>query len=53
MVSDLEIGVALTIVAWLGVIVAVLHGNYVVNKIASGDYSKKLKKRKKENGPDE
>lgn len=40
MVSTLIIGVVLTFLAWVGLQVAVIHGKYVVDKIAAGGYQK-------------
>lgn len=40
MISTLTIGVVLTILAWIGLQVAVVHGKYVVDKIADGTYRK-------------
>lgn len=40
MVSTLAIGAILTLLAWIGLQIAVLHGKYVVDKIASGEYKK-------------
>lgn len=38
MISALELGVALTVLAWLGLLVAVVHGTHVVEAIAAGTY---------------
>lgn len=40
MVSLLEIGAVLTLLAWIGLQGAVIHGKYVVDKIAGGEYRK-------------
>ncbi|MFW5919578.1 MAG: hypothetical protein ACOC0F_01225 [archaeon] len=40
MVSTLTVGVILTALAWIGLQVAVLHGKYVVDRIAEGEYTK-------------
>lgn len=40
MVSTLTIGAILTLLAWLGLQAAVIHGKYVVDKIAVGEYDK-------------
>lgn len=40
MVSTLTIGAVLTLLAWVGLQVAVSHGKYVVDKIAAGEYNK-------------
>ena len=40
MVSKLEIGVALTILAWVGLQAAVVHGRHVVEEIDAGKYDK-------------
>ena len=40
MVSTLTIGVILTLLAWIGLQVAVVHGKYVVDTIADGEYQK-------------
>ena len=45
MVSELAIGLVLTALAWLGLIAAVLHGTYVTERIAAGEY------RRDPNGP--
>lgn len=40
MVSTLIIGAVLTLLAWIGLQIAVIHGKYVVDKIAAGEYQK-------------
>lgn len=40
MVSTLTIGAILTLLAWIGLQVSVLHGKYVVDKIADDEYRK-------------
>ncbi|WP_187292645.1 hypothetical protein [Salinarchaeum sp. Harcht-Bsk1] len=40
MVSTLTIGAILTLLAWVWLQVAVIHGKYVVDKIAEGEYNK-------------
>ncbi|WP_157837709.1 hypothetical protein [Haloferax sp. ATB1] len=40
MVSTLTIGAILTLLAWVGLQAAVVHGKYVVDKIAAGEYRK-------------
>lgn len=40
MVSSLEVGAILTLLAWIGLQGAVIHGKYVVDKIAVGEYRK-------------
>ncbi|MHC3381454.1 hypothetical protein [Haloarcula sp. H-GB5] len=40
MVSTLTIGAILTLFAWVGLQVAVIHGKYVVDSIAAGEYQK-------------
>jgi len=40
MVSTLTIGAVLTLLAWTGLQVTVIHGKYVVDKIAAGEYQK-------------
>lgn len=40
MVSTLTIGAILTLLAWIGLQVAVVHGKYVVDNIAAGEYDK-------------
>lgn len=40
MVSTLAIGAVLALLAWIGLQVAVVHGKYVVDKIAVGEYNK-------------
>ncbi|WP_227379865.1 hypothetical protein [Haladaptatus halobius] len=40
MVSTLIAGVILTVLAWLGLQIAVVHGKYVTDKIAEGRYHK-------------
>lgn len=40
MVSTLTIGAILTLLAWIGLQVAVIHGKYVVDKIATEEYEK-------------
>ena len=40
MVSTLFIGPILTLLAWIGLMVAILHGKYVVDKIAVDEYEK-------------
>lgn len=40
MVSTLITGAILTFLAWIGLLIAVLHGKYVVDKIAAGEYEK-------------
>lgn len=40
MVSTLTIGAILTLLAWIGLQVAVVHGKYVVDKIADDEYRK-------------
>lgn len=40
MVSTLTIGAILTLLAWVGLQVAVIHGKYVVDSIAAGEYQK-------------
>ncbi|WP_435158331.1 hypothetical protein [Haladaptatus sp. DFWS20] len=34
----LELGILLTVLAWGGLLVVVLHGRYVVERIAAGTY---------------
>ncbi|MFB9807580.1 hypothetical protein ACFFQF_21220 [Haladaptatus pallidirubidus] len=50
--STLLVGAALTIVAWLGLQIAVFHGKYVTEKIAAGEYNK-APFRKSRRNPDE
>ncbi|WP_254545311.1 hypothetical protein [Halomarina pelagica] len=50
MVSTLTIGAVLTLLAWVGLQVAVIHGKYVVDKIAAGDYEKGPFDRRDEGG---
>lgn len=45
MVSTLTVGIVLTLVAWLGLQAAVLHGKYVTEKIAAGEYNTRPMKR--------
>jgi len=40
MVSTLTSGAILTLLAWLGLQLAVIHGKYVVDNIAAGEYNK-------------
>lgn len=40
MVSSLMMGAILTLLAWLGLQLAVIHGKYVTDKIAAGEYHK-------------
>ncbi len=40
MVTELQLGVVFTGLAWLGLLVATVHGKYVVEKIAAGEYDK-------------
>lgn len=40
MVSTLTIGAILTFLAWIGLQIAVVHGKYVVDKIAENQYRK-------------
>ncbi|QRV14945.1 hypothetical protein [Haloterrigena salifodinae] len=40
MVSTLVLGAVLTLLAWVWLQLAVLHGKYVVDKIAAGEYRK-------------
>lgn len=40
MVSTLTIGAILTLLAWIGLQVAVVHGRYVVDTIADEEYRK-------------
>jgi len=40
MVSTLTIGAVLTLIAWVGLQATVVHGRYVVDKIAAGEYDK-------------
>lgn len=40
MVTMLQIRVALTLIAWLLVLLIVAHGKYVTEKIAAGEYDK-------------
>ncbi|WP_167879920.1 hypothetical protein [Halorhabdus rudnickae] len=40
MVSVLTIGAVLTLLAWIGLQGTVVHGKYVVDKIADGEYDK-------------
>ena len=40
MVSTLTLGIVLTLLAWLGLQAAVLHGKYVTEQIAAGEYNK-------------
>lgn len=40
MVSALIIGAILTLLAWIGLQITVIHGKYVVDKIADGKYDK-------------
>lgn len=40
MVSTLTVGALLALLAWIGLQIAVIHGKYVVDKIASGEYEK-------------
>ncbi|WP_161611444.1 hypothetical protein ACH9L7_19700 (plasmid) [Haloferax sp. S1W] len=40
MVSTLILGAILTLLAWVGLQAAVIHGKYVVDKIDSGEYQK-------------
>ncbi len=40
MVSTLTIGAILTLLAWIWLQITVVHGKYVVDKIADNDYRK-------------
>jgi len=40
MVSTVVLGAVLALLAWIGLQVAVIHGKYVVDKIAAGEYQK-------------
>jgi len=40
MVSTLIIGATLTLLSWIGLQITVVHGRYVVDKIAEGTYDK-------------
>lgn len=40
MASSLAVGAILTLLAWLGLQIAVVHGKYVTDKIAVGEYHK-------------
>ncbi|MFC7156235.1 hypothetical protein ACFQPA_12360 [Halomarina halobia] len=40
MVTTLVIGAILTLLAWIGLLVAVIHGKYVVDRIDAGEYEK-------------
>lgn len=40
MVSTLAIGVVLTLIAWFLLLLATVHGKYVTDKIAAGEYDK-------------
>lgn len=53
MVSDLQFGTALTIIAWLGLQAAVFHGKHVTERIARGDYTKGPLANREEDASDE
>lgn len=40
MVTELQFGLALTGLAWLGLVIVVIHARYVIQKIATGEYRK-------------
>jgi hypothetical protein len=40
MEASLAVGIVLSLLAWLGLLAAVLHGKYVTEKIAAGEYDK-------------
>ncbi len=40
MVSTLVIGIVLTLLAWFLLLAATIHGKYVTDKIAAGEYDK-------------
>lgn len=40
MISDLQIGVVLTVLAYLGLVAVVVHAKYVIEKIGDGEYDK-------------
>lgn len=40
MVSFLVVGGVLTLLAWIGLQITVVHGKYVVDRIADGEYEK-------------
>lgn len=40
MVSTLQFGIILTLVAWIILLIATVHGKYVTEKIAAGEYEK-------------
>lgn len=48
MVSSLTVGIVLTLLAWVGLQAAVLHGKYVTEKIAAGEYNKGPMKREED-----
>lgn len=47
---SLTVGIALTLLAWLGLIITVLHGKYVTDKIGASEYHKGPFKRRSEAG---
>ena len=49
---SLTTGVVLTLVAWLGLMITVLHGKYVTEKIGAGEYHKGLFKRRDDSDVD-
>lgn len=53
MVSTLTIGAILTLLAWIGLQAAVIHGKYVVDTIADGEYDKGPFKHHTSGGSDE
>lgn len=40
MAVSLIVGAGLTLLAWLGLQIAVIHGKYVTDSIAAGEYHK-------------
>lgn len=40
MVSSIILGAILTLLAWIGLQIAVVHGKYVVDAIPEGEYRK-------------
>jgi hypothetical protein len=37
---SLTVGIVLTLLAWLGLMIAVIHGKYVSEKVEAGEYQK-------------
>jgi hypothetical protein len=49
---SLTTGIVLTLVAWLGLMIAVVHGKYVTEKIWAGEYHKGPLKRREDSDVD-